>query len=51
MPMNTTLLKGFSIRATDGEIGTVEQFYFDDEVGASATSLSTPAAGSAAGGC
>jgi hypothetical protein len=29
--MNTALLKGFAIQATDGEIGTVEQFYFDDE--------------------
>lgn len=26
-----THLKGFSIRATDGEIGTVEQLYFDDQ--------------------
>src|ERR1035438_2253198 len=24
-------LKGFTVRARDGEIGTVEQFYFDDE--------------------
>jgi hypothetical protein len=24
-------LKGFTIRATDGELGTVDQFYFDDE--------------------
>jgi hypothetical protein len=29
--MNATLLKGFAIQATDGEIGTVEHFYFDDE--------------------
>ncbi len=31
MLMNTTGLKGLAIQATDGEIGTVEQFYFDDE--------------------
>lgn len=24
-------LKGFAIRATDGDLGTVEEFYFDDE--------------------
>ena len=24
-------LKGFAIRATDGELGTAEQFYFDDD--------------------
>lgn len=31
MLRNTTLLKGLVIRATDGELGTVDQFYFDDE--------------------
>lgn len=31
MLTNTAELKGFAIRATDGELGTVEQFYFDDE--------------------
>ena len=31
MLRNTTHLKGFAIRATDGELGTVDQFYFDDE--------------------
>ena len=31
MLRNVTYLKGFAIRAPDGEIGTVEQFYFDDE--------------------
>ena len=31
MLTNTTNLKGFAIRATDGELGTVEDFYFDDE--------------------
>ena len=31
MLTNTTLLTGSVIRATDGDIGTVEQFYFDDE--------------------
>jgi len=29
--MNTKLLKGLVIRAVDGELGTVDQFYFDDE--------------------
>src|SRR5512141_2940744 len=31
MLRNVTQLKGFAIRARDGEIGTVDQFYFDDE--------------------
>jgi hypothetical protein len=31
MLMNASHLKGLVIRATDGEIGTVDQFYFDDE--------------------
>jgi len=31
MLTNTTHLKSFSIRATDGELGTVAEFYFDDE--------------------
>ena len=31
MLTNATHLKGFVIRATDGELGTVDQFYFDDE--------------------
>jgi PRC-barrel domain len=31
MLMNTTQLKGLVVRATDGDIGTVDQFYFDDE--------------------
>ena len=31
MLTNATNLKGLVIRATDGELGTVEQFYFDDE--------------------
>jgi hypothetical protein len=31
MLTKTTHLKGFVIRATDGELGTVDQFYFDDE--------------------
>jgi hypothetical protein len=31
MLRNITQLKGFAIRARDGEIGTLEQFYFDDE--------------------
>jgi uncharacterized protein YrrD len=31
MLRNVTQLKGFAIRAKDGEIGTVGQFYFDDE--------------------
>ncbi len=28
---NATLLKGLTIQATDGELGTVDEFYFDDE--------------------
>jgi hypothetical protein len=31
MLTNATHLKGLAIRATDGELGTVDQFYFDDE--------------------
>ena len=31
MLTNATHLKGLVIRATDGDIGTVDQFYFDDE--------------------
>ena len=31
MLTNATYLKGLVIRATDGEIGTVAEFYFDDE--------------------
>jgi hypothetical protein len=31
MLRNAKELHGFTIRATDGEIGTVDQFYFDDE--------------------
>jgi hypothetical protein len=31
MLRNVTSLKGFAIRARDGEIGTLDQFYFDDE--------------------
>jgi hypothetical protein len=31
MLINAKHLKGLTIRATDGELGTVDQFYFDDE--------------------
>ena len=31
MLTNATHLKGLAIRATDGELGTVDEFYFDDE--------------------
>jgi len=31
MLRNVSRLKSFTIRARDGEIGTLEQFYFDDE--------------------
>lgn len=31
MMMSTASLKGLTIRASDGELGTVEQAYFDDE--------------------
>src|ERR1700679_3817287 len=31
MLTNATFLKGLVIHATDGDLGTVDQFYFDDE--------------------
>jgi hypothetical protein len=31
MLANATNLKGFAIRTRDGELGTVDDFYFDDE--------------------
>ena len=31
MLTNITHLQGLTIRATDGELGTVDQLYFDDE--------------------
>jgi hypothetical protein len=31
MLTNSTFLKGLAIRATDGELGTVKEFYFDDD--------------------
>jgi hypothetical protein len=31
MLTNAAYLKGLAIRATDGELGTVDEFYFDDE--------------------
>jgi hypothetical protein len=31
MLRNITQLKGLTIRATDGDLGTVDEFYFDDE--------------------
>jgi hypothetical protein len=31
MLTNSTFLKGLAIHATDGELGTVKEFYFDDE--------------------
>ena len=31
MLRNTKDLHGFTIRATDGDVGTVDQFYFEDE--------------------
>src|SRR5579862_9700883 len=31
MLTNTKNLKGFKIQATDGELGTVDQLYFDDK--------------------
>ncbi len=35
MLTKATYLKGLVIRATDGELGTVDQLYFDDETWAS----------------
>ena len=31
MLVNATYLEGLAVRATDGELGTVDEFYFDDE--------------------
>ena len=31
MLMNAAHLKGLEIQATDGRLGTIDQFYFDDE--------------------
>ncbi len=31
MPINTNNLIGYNLEATDGEIGKVEAFYFDDD--------------------
>ena len=31
MLINATHLKGLEVHATDGEIGTVDEFYFEDE--------------------
>ena len=31
MLTNASFLKGLTIHATDGELGTINQFYFDDE--------------------
>ena len=31
MLTNASFLKGLTVHATDGELGTVDQFYFDDE--------------------
>jgi uncharacterized protein YrrD len=31
MLINATYLKGLEIRATDGQLGTVDDVYFDDE--------------------
>jgi len=31
MLRNVSRLKNFEIRARDGEVGTLDQFYFDDE--------------------
>ena len=51
MLRNVNHLKGFAIRATDGEIGTVEQFYFDDETWAIRYLVSIPGVGFPAGLC
>jgi hypothetical protein len=32
MLTNANQLKGLTIRGTDGELGTVDQFFFDDEI-------------------
>jgi len=50
MLTKTSHLKGFVIRATDGELGTVDQFLFDDDTWC-IRYLTKPAAGLAAGEC
>ena len=45
MLANTTHLKGLVIRATDGEIGTVDQLYSTTSHGQSDMSRLRPAAG------
>ena len=51
MLMNASQLKGLVILATDGEIGTVDQFYFDDETWAIRYLTVEPAAGLRFGEC
>ena len=47
---SATYLQGFALRAMDGEIGKVDQFYLDDETWA-IRYLATPAVGWRAGWC
>ena len=44
-------LKGCTVAASDGEIGSVEEVYFDTMRGVSATSLSKRETGSTGGAC
>jgi hypothetical protein len=43
MLRSTAHLKGFVVRATDGELGTVDRLYFDDETWAMITHRDWPA--------
>jgi len=45
MLCNTTTLRGYTLRATDGEIGSVRDFYSTMKNGLSGTSWQIPAAG------
>jgi len=51
MLTNAAHLKGITIQATDGKIGTVDQFFSTTRLGRSATSPSEPTAGLATGKC
>jgi uncharacterized protein YrrD len=51
MLTNTTHLKGFVLRAKDGELGTVDQFYFDDKTWSIRYFPVETGAGFAAGEC
>jgi hypothetical protein len=51
MLRNVKDLRAYALRATDGVIGRVEDFYFDDEEWGVTISSSIPAAGCPTGKC